>query len=159
MANFGYKEAQSIIRMIRNTKGKEIIIISLFLFPVLLEVWFVPLGGILYGHDDWKFGIVCILLVLYVIGIIIKFSDTQGDKLRRAKSLVEIKLKKRGGRASFDAIRNEVNKTYSNEFLEKLIDVNPEIFGKCLVISGGVNKEGITLIGDALKRDISTNKE
>jgi len=74
-----------------------------------------------------------------------KRADTQEDKLKRARYHVETRLKKREGhRASFDAIRNEVNQTYSNEFLEKLIDLNPEIFGTCTIKKG--MKRGITLV-------------
>jgi len=71
--------------------------------------------------------------------------DTQEDNLRRARDHVETRLKKREGhRASFDAIRNEVNETYSDDFLKKLIDENPDIFGRCTIKKG--NKPGITLV-------------
>lgn len=78
-----------------------------------------------------------------------KVADTQEDKLRRARYHVETRLKKRRGhRASFDAIRNEVNETYSNDFLKKLIDVNPEIFRTCTIKKG--SKPGITLLNSAV---------
>lgn len=74
-----------------------------------------------------------------------KIKDTQEEKLKRARYHVETRLKKRGGhRASFGAIRNEVNETYSNEFLIELIELNPEIFGKCTIKKG--HKQGITLV-------------
>ena len=79
-----------------------------------------------------------------------KRADTQEEKLKRARYHVETRLKKRGGhRASFDAIRNEVNETYSHEFLKKLIDMNPEIFGTCIIKKG--NKPGITLVPEELE--------
>lgn len=72
-------------------------------------------------------------------------TDTQEDKLKRARYQVEKRLKKRvGHRASLDAIRNEVNKNYSDDFLKKLIDVNPKIFGTCTIKKG--EKPGITLV-------------
>ena len=74
-----------------------------------------------------------------------KTADTEKDKLKRARYHVETRLKKRGGhRASFDAIRDEVNETYSDDFLKKLIDMNPEIFGTCTITKG--NEPGITLV-------------
>lgn len=35
-------------------------------------------------------------------------------------------------------------KTYSDEFLKKLIDVNPEVFGTCTIKKS--RKQGITLV-------------
>ena len=36
--------------------------------------------------------------------------------------------------------------TYSDDFLKKLIDVNPEVFGTCTIKKG--NKPGITLVAE-----------
>jgi len=66
---------------------------------------------------------------------------------QRARYLIEKRLKKRKGkRASFEAIRAEVNKTYTDDFLRKLIDNNPEIFRTVTMKKG--HKPGITLIGE-----------
>lgn len=153
---YNYKETQFIINMIRDACNKELIIVSLFLLPILLGAWSIFLNSFSFldRYDGWKFLFVCILLLLYVLGIIrMKFTDTPEDKLRRARKHVETRLKKRRGhRASFDAIRNEVNTTYTDEFLEKLINMNPEIFGKCKIKArmgnkeNKENKEGITLV-------------
>ena len=142
------KEVRSMVDMIRDADKKELIIVSLFLLPLLLGAWSVFLNSLDFfdQHDGWKCMIICILLILYVGGIIyMKKADTEENKLKRARYHVETRLKKRGGhRASFDAIRNEVNETYSDDFLKKLIDVNPEIFGTCTIKKG--NKPGITLV-------------
>ena len=142
------KEVRSMVDMIRDADKKELIIVSLFLIPLLLGAWSVFLNslGFLDQHDGWKCMIICILLILYVGGIIyMKKADTEEDKLKRARYHVETRLKKRGGhRASFDAIRNEVNEIYSDDFLKKLIDLNPEIFGTCTIKKG--KKPGITLV-------------
>ncbi len=142
------KEVRSMVDMIRDAGNKELIIVSLFLLPLLLGAWSIFLNSLdfLYQYDGWRFLIICFLLALYVVGLIyMKKVDTQEDKLKRARYHIETRLKKRGGhRASFDAIRNEVNEAYSDEFLSKLIDVNPEIFGTCTIRKG--NKPGITLV-------------
>lgn len=76
--------------------------------------------------------------------IYMKRAETEEERLRRARLHVETKLKKRAGhRASYEAIRNEVNPAFSNELLDKLIDLNPEIFARCIIKKG--NKPGITL--------------
>jgi len=142
------KEVRSMVDMIRDAGNKELAIVSLFLLPLLLGAWSVFLNslGFLEQHDGWKLLVICFLLASYIVGLIyMKMADTQEDKLKRARYHVETRLKKRGGnRASFDAIRNEVNETYSDEFLRKLIDVNPEVFGTCTIKKG--NKPGITLV-------------
>ncbi len=142
------KEVRSMVDMIRDADKKELIIVSLFLLPLLLGAWSVFLNSLDFfdQHDGWKCMIICILLILYVGGIIyMKKADTEEDKLKRARYHVETRLKKRGGhRASFDAIRNEVNEIYSDDFLKKLIDLNPEIFGTCTIKKG--KNPGITLV-------------
>lgn len=73
------------------------------------------------------------------------YVDTQKERLKRARYHVETRLRKRGGhRASFAAIRNEVDETYSDEFLKELIELNPQTFGRCTLKNG--NKPGITLV-------------
>jgi len=142
------KEVRSMVDMIRDADNKELIIVSLFLLPLLLGGWSVFLNSLdfLDQYDGWKFMSICILLILYVAGLIyMKIADTRKDKLKRARYHVETRLKKRGGhRASFDAIRNEVNEDYSDDFLKELIELNPEIFGTCTIKKG--NKAGITLV-------------
>ena len=142
------KEVRSMVDMIRDADNKELVIVSLFLLPLLLGAWSIFLNNLnfLDQHDGWKMLIICLLLVLYVGGLIyMKRKDTQKEKLKRARYHVETRLKKRGGhRASFEAIRNEVNETYSDDFLNKLIELNPEIFGKCTIKKG--HKQAITLV-------------
>jgi len=142
------KEVRSMVDMIRDAGNKELVIVSLFLLPILLGAWSIFLNslGFLDQHDGWKFLILCFILALYVGGLIyMKTVDTKEDKLRRARHHVETRLKKRcGNRASFDAIRDEVNETYSDDFLKELIEVNPEIFGTCTIKKG--KKSGITLV-------------
>jgi len=142
------KEVRSMVDMIRDADHKELVIVSLFLLPLLLGAWSILLNSLnfLDQHNGWKMLIICLLLVLYVGGLIyMKRKDTQKEKLKRARYHVETRLKKRGGhRASFEAIRNEVNETYSDDFLNKLIELNPEIFGKCTIKTG--HKQGITLV-------------
>ena len=67
------------------------------------------------------------------------------ENLRRARYYVESRLRQRqGNRASFEAIRTEVNKTYTDEFLNGLIDKNPEVFRTVTIKKG--HKPGITLV-------------
>jgi hypothetical protein len=147
------KDVRSMVDMIRDADTKELVIVSLFLLPLLLGAWSVFLNSLdfLDQYDGWKFLILCFLLLLYVGGLIyMKEADTQEDKLKRARYHIETRLKKRGGhRVSFDAIRKEVNETYADDFLKKLIDMNPEIFGTVTIEKG--NKPGIKLVTEELE--------
>lgn len=106
---------------------------------------FVAIGGILGAYGWHILPKPAELKNAQNIEINVKSTDTEEDKLERARYHVETRLKKRAGhRASFDAIRSEVNETYSDEFLKKLIDLNPKIFGTCTIKKG--NKPGITLV-------------
>jgi len=142
------KEVRSVVDMIRDAGNKELIIVSLFLLPLLLGAWsfFINSLDFLDQYNGWKLIIICILLCLYVGGLIyMKSQDTRKEKLRRARYHVETRLKKRGGhRASFEAIRNEVNETYTDDFLKELIEKNPEVFGTVTIKKG--RKPGITLV-------------
>jgi hypothetical protein len=119
------KEIKSIVDMIRDADKKELLIVSLFILPIMLGAWSILLNSLTFLdlHDTLKFWIISALAVIYIFGLIcMKLFDTIEDKLKRARFHVETRLKKRGGRASYDAIRKEVNPEYSDDFLEKLIE-------------------------------------
>lgn len=151
------REVKSIVEIIRDAETKELVIISLFLLPILLGAWSVLMNNLAFlnQYGGLKLLILCLLLLLYVGGLVyMKFTDTLDDKLGRARFHVETRLKKRGGhRASFDAIRDEVDETYTDEFLKKLIDINPEIFGRCKIKRSDGNRPGITLVSTELEEN------
>jgi len=146
------KEIKSIVDMIRDADKKELLIVSLFILPLLLGAWSIFLNSLTFldRHDTLKLFIIFVLSGIYFGGLIyMKFSDTPEDKRKRARLHIETRLKKRPHHhASYDAIRDEVNTEYKDEFIEELIDLNPEIFGKCKIKSGDVHKKGITLVRD-----------
>lgn len=144
------KEVKSIVGIIRDAETKELGVVSLFLLPILLGAWSVFLNSLnfLDQYEGWKFLLLCLLLFMYIGGLAyMKLTDTTKDRLKRARLHVETRLKKRvGNRASFDAIRNEVDESYSDEFLKELIDINPEVFGRCQVKRSDGSRPGITLV-------------
>ena len=150
------KEVLTTIDKIRDDPIRNLIFISLFLLPILLASWFGILNNISYldEQDNLKSIFIFAIIAIYVFGLIImKISDPLDEKLRRARLHVQNRLEHRGGnRASFEAIREEVNKKYSNEFLEKLIDKNPEIFHKLQV-----RRSGEYLLGIALNKNEEKN--
>lgn len=74
-------------------------------------------------------------------------SESLSVRLKRASLRVENRLKRRKkNRASFIAIREEVNENYTDEFLSKLIAKYPAIFRAVQVKRTGQFVPGITLV-------------
>lgn len=134
----GFAIISFVLAFICHAKGQEA------LFKLFANFQFINHSTII-----WSIIGLCgifLLLILFVEGRRKhKFLPETEDNFRRAKIHVENRLKKRK-RASFDAIRDLVNKDYSNDFLEKLIDMNPEIFGTCCIKTVNKRKKGITLV-------------
>ena len=147
------KEVRSCVDLVRDASSADLVIISLFLLPVLLGAWSLLLNTLhfLDTHDGSKVLIVGIVLAIYVAGLVImKLWDPRAEKLKRARAHVENRLKRRRGhRASFDAIRNEVDSRYDNEFIRELIDKNPGIFQTCTIKRTDGPLAGITLADEA----------
>ena len=146
------REVRSWIDLVREASKADLTIVSLFLLPFLLWAWSLLLNSLRFfdQHDGYKIVIIGLLLVTYVVGLIImKCWDPREEKLKRARYHVQNRLKQRPGqRASFDAIRDEVNQTYTNEFLGELIDKNPGVFRTCMIRRTGGSIPGITLAED-----------
>jgi hypothetical protein len=141
------KDIRSCIDLIRETSKADLTILSLFLLPLLLGGWSLFLNNLSFS-DRCKSLIIGILFVIYVVGLIIMKSwDPRDERLKRARYHIQNRLKNRPGqRASFEAIRGEVNQTYDDEFLKELIDKNPGVFRTCLIKRTGGPKHGITLV-------------
>jgi hypothetical protein len=148
------KEVRSAIDMIRDASAADLIIVSVFLLPILLGSWSIFLNSLSYfdQRNDWKFVVMVVIAIIYVLGLIsMKWWDPPDEKLKRARLHVKNRLEQRkGNRASYRAIREELNEGYTDDFLKKLIDRNPETFRTVQVKRGGQNLPGITLVEDEL---------
>jgi hypothetical protein len=147
------KDVRSIVDMIRDTSSADLIILSLFLLPILLGSWsFFLLNNIGYfeEHNALKLLVVILISMVYVIGLFaMKCWDSHDEKLKRGRSHVKHRLEQRkGNRASFVAIREEVNKDYTDDFLRELIDKNPRTFRTVQVKRSDERLPGITLVQD-----------
>jgi hypothetical protein len=147
------KEVRSSVDLIRDASSADLVIISLFLLPILLGAWSLLLNSLhfLDQHDGSKLLTVGILLLIYVAGLVImKLWDPREEKLKRARAHVENRLRRRPGhRASFDAIRSEVDSRYDDPFIRELIDKNPGIFQTCTIKRTDGTKAGITLVDES----------
>ena len=149
------KDVRSAIDIIRDASKADLVIVSLFLLPILLGTWSIFLNSISFldQHDGWKSTVLIVISVIYVIGLIsMKWWDPPDEQLKRARLHVKNRLEKRGGRrASFMAIREEVNEEYTDNLLKQLIEKNPETFCTVKVKREGKYESGITLVKNELE--------
>ncbi len=143
------KNVRSSIDLVREASRADLIIVSLFLLPVLLGAWSLLLDNVavLDQHREWKDATIAAILVAYVSGLLImKFWDPPEERLKRARRHVQNRLRQRPGhRASFDAIRAEVNSSYTDQFLRTLVDRNPDSFRLCTLKLSTGPKDGLAL--------------
>jgi hypothetical protein len=151
------RDARSAVDLIRDASKTDLVIVSLFLLPLLLGGWTAFLKGVDYldNHAKLKFLIVCGIVALYIIGIVImKWWDPEDEKLRRAVLHVRHRLEHRPRHwASFDAIRSEVNATYTDPFLNKLIEKNGLVFRRVRIKTTNGNKDGLALVEEEAKEE------
>jgi len=144
------KDVRTLVDIVRDSSKADLIIVSLCLLPILLGSWTILLNNFkfLNKHDGWKLITIIVVTIIYVIGLIlIKWCDTHDEMLKRAVLHVRHKLERRK-RASFVAIREEVNENYDDEFLKELIEKHPTIFRSVKVKRKGGFLPGITLVDD-----------
>ena len=126
------KGIHSVIDMIREASKKDLILVSLILLPIILGEWanFLNVFDLFKQNSCYKLAAIIVVFVFYVFGLILmKCWDSPEEKHKRARHLIENRLKnKPGHRASFKNIRESVNPKYDDNFLRKLIDKNPIVF-------------------------------
>lgn len=143
------REIRSSIDLVREASKADLTIVSLFLLPLLLGAWSVLLNNVavLDRHHEWKDALIASIFIVYVLGLVImKWWDPPEDRLRRARRHVQNRLRqRREHRASFDAIRSDVNPSYTDDFLRLLVERNPDLFRLCTVKRSTGGKPGIAL--------------
>ena len=117
------------ITFIGEAKIGEIILLSFFIFPIILISWlkiFVELE-IDFHHD--KIIVAGVLLFLYILAIALtKTYYCKVAKIKQAKEIIKIYLHSKGWeKISFNRIRININETYDDTFLEKItVNFNKE---------------------------------
>ena len=146
------KDVRTLVDIVRDSSKVDLVIVSLCLLPILLGSWTVFLNNIKFfdEHNGWKLIAILFVTILYVIGLILmKLCDPHDERLKRAVLHVRHKLERRK-RASYVAIREEVNEGYDDKFLKELIEKNPTIFRTVKVKRKGEYLPGITLVNDEI---------
>jgi hypothetical protein len=143
------KDIRSSMDLIRETSKADLIVVSLVLLPWLLGGWSLFLSNlaILEQHREWKDVAIAVVFVAYVVGLVVMKSwDPPEERLRRAARHIQNRLRQRPGhRASFDAIRSEVNPGYTDEFIRTVVERNPELFRLCTIKLSSSTKSGVAL--------------
>ena len=144
------KDVYFFVNMILKAANKEVLLVSLigFVFVFLpLSVFIVNNIDYLDQHSGWKFIIVCVFSALYLLAIIILICERiREKKFSTARDLIQIYLKEKLSRMSFDRVREKIDKSYTDHFLEKLIKKYPKVFRRCEIKPN--RKPGITLTQD-----------
>ncbi len=148
------KDANFFVNMILKASNKEVLLVSLigFVFVFLpLSVFIVNNIDYLDQHSGWKFIIVCVFSALYLLAIIILICERiREKKFSTARDLVQIYLKEKLSRMSFDRVREKIDESFTDRFLEKLIKKYPKVFRRCIIKTNQKKKRkpGITLTRD-----------
>lgn len=143
------KAVHFLVNMILKATNKEILLVSLIVFIPLLTFFTTLLDRFhsLDQHSDWKLIIICVFSALYVLAIIILICGRiREKKFSTARDLVQIYLKEKLKRMSFDRVREKIDEYYTDCFLEKLIKKYPKVFRRCQIKPN--RKPGITLTRD-----------
>ena len=143
------KDVHFYVNMILNATIKEIPIVSLILLvPILISLSiFLNIIDFLDQRSGWKLIIICVFSALYVLFIIILMCARICEKkFSTARDLVQTYLKEKLKRMSFDRVREKIDESYTDPFLEKLIKKYPKVFRRCQIKPN--RKPGITLTRD-----------
>lgn len=137
--------------MLLKASGSELLIVALFAYVALLCFVNYIINNINYldQRSGWKCIIICVITIIYVVAVIILFWGRRSEqKFRAARDRIEIYLKEKLKRLSFDRVREEIDVSYTDDFLEKLIKTYPKVFRRCTIKTSQGNKPGITLTRD-----------
>ena len=139
------KDAESFLEFVREATIFDILLVSILLLPLYLGAWLVILDSVLSIGTEQKVWVLVVLFALYVVGIVLmKVGAGKEDKRRRAGIRIRNYLVGRGNTAiSFERIRNVIDSSYSDDFLESVIDLFPDDL-RLARIKGG--KRGVGLL-------------
>lgn len=115
-------EIYKFITFIGEAKIGEIILLSFFVFPVILISWlkiFVEIG---IENETAKIIIAVALLVLYILAIVLTKRYYRNEiRIKQAKEIIKTYLySKVWSKISFKRIRTNINETYDDTLLEKI---------------------------------------
>jgi hypothetical protein len=141
-------DAKSIVQLVRDASPADVAFVSFAVLPILLTGWTFLLKtvGAFPESIAPRIWIMAILVCLYVVAVIVmkRSQVTRTEKLRAAKH-IRNRLERRPAPytslASFDYIRRNVNESYTNEFLSRLIDEFPDQFMRQPCTDGGRKPE------------------
>ena len=140
------KDVRFFVNMILNASNAEVLLVSLIVFVCLLFSFSAIVNSFdfLDQRSGWKLIVVCVFSALYVLAIIILICGRiREKKFSTARDLVQTYLKEKLKRMSFNRVREKIDESYTDRFLEKLIKKYPKVFRRCPMKPN--RKPGITL--------------
>ena len=141
-------DSRSLVERIRDASFADVAIVSVILLSILLPFWM----GLIFiiglfpettGGIRWLVGGLILAYVLAVASVQLT-GVTRSEKLRAVRHIRD-RIAERpapyNSIASFDYIRRNVNETYTDEFLGRLITEFPDLFERARCTDGGKSLE------------------
>ncbi len=145
------KEFRSVVELMRSASSREIGFIVLLIFPFYLGAWAFVLNNLPVTEALTPIVLGVVSVAFFVAVLIMRWWDPPDERFRRAAHHVKNFLEHQAKDfRSFEAIRRLVNEDYTDEFMKKLIDRNPEIFRRARIKREGGPKDGIGLIHEMI---------
>lgn len=114
-------DPRTILNTLKEASPFDLFLISFLLLPFIFEAWLGVLNSLELALDV-QYWSLCLILLLYIVGVIAMLLGSQRAQQReRARDIIVQYLTLKGlEMVSFDRIRNNINSSYSNNFLETL---------------------------------------
>lgn len=135
------KEFDSILDFIKKVSKFDIFLVSLVLLPFVLQAWVTIFVGLGRSKDEILI-LLFTVIALYIFGIFIMYRGVSQRRNRElAKNQIIAYLQGKGFiMVSFDRVREKINKTYTDSFLNSVIADFPEDLRKAKLKG---NKAGV----------------
>ncbi|WP_089725121.1 hypothetical protein [Candidatus Thiosymbion oneisti] len=120
-------EPKTILKTLKEASPFDLFLVSFLLLPFVADSWL----GVIKKLGLDQLAHYCglgIVVVAYIIGIILMLQGSSRARRREiAKDLIiQYLTSKNFEMMSFDRVRKNINKSYTNEFLESLIEHFPK---------------------------------
>jgi len=120
------KESSSILKLLKEASPFDIFLISFIALPFVLSAWLTILEELGYQAKQLLIPLVAVIVTYFVsIGVMV-VGTTREKKRELAKDQIMAYLQSKGFvMMSFDRIREKLNRSYTDSFLNSVIEAYP----------------------------------
>jgi hypothetical protein len=137
-------DPKSILNTLKEASPFDIFLVSFLLLPFVVKAWVEVIDNLSLGLTAKYWGIAAVI-VCYFIGVIIMLTGTNRERRREIArdQIIQYLTAKNYEMMSYERVQKNINKAYSNEFLDTLVTHFPNHVRKAKLKGG---KEGIARI-------------